>query len=888
MNDRRNRAQSRFSNHERRYVLIRKITLVVMVFLVLSTFVAVELARVNRHSNSMKGDWGFYLQLGLNIRQRLALTDSSRHPLYPALLSLFAEREFGYFTQAKLLSVAIGTLGLGVVYILSRRMYSDDVALLTTFLLSVSDQYRRLTFSVMPDAFLALLFFVAWYFTVRGFSERRNWIWGGVFAGLAYLAKATGEIFVLSWVCTALVVYRTRLVLLRDKKLISYFLLFLAAFLIVASPLLVYNYKVYHSPFYNINSKHLMWLEDVEGQYVLRDADFPTASIYLKTHTWSEIMEREWTGFKTMWGVLLEALIPARTWPLYHFLRSYGGLICIVVALAVLIFCREGLVRCFHENPGKVVFTAVLVEALWLSFAWYAPFTTGARYLLPLSPILYLLIAELIWKAGREVLARFRLSDKARTAGYVAFNACLFCWMLSISAPDWKDLWRNPFQLDRSRNADKEIVMSQLIEQAEPTGEVTFAPIHQLLMWRYTDDLYFQLVREGRADSVIIYGPSHNLPVWKYTDSFYFLEIPYGISWDQFVGFVKSRGARYVILDEETVGRRLSVFEEYFDSNGEKVSIHTLPPDWELIFAYPSLPCEYCIFRLGTPASEEKRWDYAVGRSFGQEMKLMGYDLNSTGIGAKDAIDATLYWQALEPPTTRYDVLLKILTASHKVWGQQSGPLPGPFLPLEWWKPGQIVKDRRTVELLSATPPGPYYVEVHVYNPSAGEWLELEGECELLLGPVQVSRREPPAIEDLDMEHSVGAVLGERVRLLGYNIESGFRPGDNIHLTLFWQCLEEMEQSYTVFTHLVDTGDNIVAQKDNPPVDGFYPTTKWEVGEIVRDQYDLIIPEDVASGEYRVKVGMYLVETGERLRAMRGNEPLLEDAVALPPFQVHR
>jgi 4-amino-4-deoxy-L-arabinose transferase-like glycosyltransferase len=449
MSDGRNRAQSGFADHERRYVLIRKITLVVMVFLVLSTFVAVELARVNRHSNSMKGDWGFYLQLGLDIRQRLALTDTSRHPLYPALLSLFAEREFDYFTKAKLLSVAIGTLGLGVVYILSRRMYSDNVAFLTMFLLSVGDQYRRLTSSVMPDAFLALLFFVAWYFTVRGFSERRNWIWGGVFAGLAYLAKATGEIFVLSWICTALVVYRTRLVLLRDKKLISHFLLFLAAFLIVASPLLVYNYKVYHNPFYNINSKHLMWLEDVEGQYVLRDGDFPTVSIYLKTHTMSEIMEREWTGFKTMWGVLLEALIPARTWPLYHFLRSYGGLICIVVAFAVLIFCREGSVRCFRENPGKVVLTAVLVGALWLSFAWYAPFTTGARYLLPLSPILYLLIAVLIWKAGREVLARFRLSDKARTAGYVAFNACLFCWMLSISAPDWKDLWRNPFQLDR-------------------------------------------------------------------------------------------------------------------------------------------------------------------------------------------------------------------------------------------------------------------------------------------------------------------------------------------------------------------------------------------------------------------------------------------------------
>jgi hypothetical protein len=55
-------------------------------------------------------------------------------------------------------------------------------------------------------------------------------------------------------------------------------------------------------------------------------------------------------------------------------------------------------------------------------------------------------------------------------------------------------------------------------------------------------------------------------------------------------------------------------------------------------------------------------------------------------------------------------------------------------------------------------------------------------------------------------------------------------------------------------------------------VDGFYPTTKSKVGEIVRDQYDLVIPSDVPSGEYRLKVGMYLHETRERLPVYAGRE----------------
>ena len=121
------------------------------------------------------------------------------------------------------------------------------------------------------------------------------------------------------------------------------------------------------------------------------------------------------------------------------------------------------------------------------------------------------------------------------------------------------------------------------------------------------------------------------------------------------------------------------------------------------------------------------------------------------------------------------------------------------------------------------------------------------------------------------MEHHKEAILGDKVRLLGYNIESGFRPGDDIHLTLFWQCLEEMDQDYTVFIHLVDGKGRIWGQKDNPPVDGFYPTTRWQAGEIVRDQYDLTIPLDVPPDEYQIEAGMYLAETGERL-------PVLDEA----------
>ncbi|NIO68249.1 MAG: hypothetical protein GTN71_04140 [Anaerolineae bacterium] len=64
-------------------------------------------------------------------------------------------------------------------------------------------------------------------------------------------------------------------------------------------------------------------------------------------------------------------------------------------------------------------------------------------------------------------------------------------------------------------------------------------------------------------------------------------------------------------------------------------------------------------------------------------------------------------------------------------------------------------------------------------------------------------------------------------------------------------------------------------------MDGFYPTTTWEAGEIVRDQYDLGISPDTPPGQYQIEVGMYLAETGERLPLLAQDGSVRGDKVLL-------
>jgi hypothetical protein len=152
-------------------------------------------------------------------------------------------------------------------------------------------------------------------------------------------------------------------------------------------------------------------------------------------------------------------------------------------------------------------------------------------------------------------------------------------------------------------------------------------------------------------------------------------------------------------------------------------------------------------------------------------------------------------------------------------------------------------------------------------------------EVDILL--VALPSKWPP--NALDIEQHLEANWGDRVRLLGYNIKSSLRPGDNLHLTLFWRALSKMDRDYTIFTHLVDGESRIWGQQDNPPVDGFYLTSQWEEGDIVRDGYNLVISPDAPPGEYWIEVGMYLPETGERLE-VRGEEGLLpENRILLSP-----
>jgi hypothetical protein len=141
-------------------------------------------------------------------------------------------------------------------------------------------------------------------------------------------------------------------------------------------------------------------------------------------------------------------------------------------------------------------------------------------------------------------------------------------------------------------------------------------------------------------------------------------------------------------------------------------------------------------------------------------------------------------------------------------------------------------------------------------------------------------RMETPGVT-LKPAHSLDANLDNRVRLTGYDLaEQPLRPGAEVPLTLYWQVTGALDRDYSVFVHLVDAGDKMVAQADALPLQGFYPTSRWESGEILNDTHRLSVPADLQPGAYQILVGLYDPVTGQRL-------PVLDSAGNPADTQVH-
>ncbi len=284
----------------------------------------------------------------------------------------------------------------------------------------------------------------------------------------------------------------------------------------------------------------------------------------------------------------------------------------------------------------------------------------------------------------------------------------------------------------------------------------------------------------------------------------------------------------------------------------------------------------------------------AGGLGDGQPLaRLWGYDLDREAIEPGKTLRVTLYWEVLDETPTDYVLFAQLFGREGAKVGQRD-TYPGlGHYPTSFWRVGEVIADEVTIPVNpDAIGPSRLRLDVGLYEQESGQRLVVVDGAGHPVGTATAGwLKLAPAGEVPPPPVFADYRLGDAIALTGYDLEevipSASRgAGGMLHLTLHWVSLAPLERDYTVFVHLVGPDGALAAQADGPPVGGDYPTSLWAPGEIVADGR-FVSTEGLPPGTYDLRVGMYLLETGERLPAFDGQGVRLPaDAIPLTALEV--
>ena len=253
--------------------------------------------------------------------------------------------------------------------------------------------------------------------------------------------------------------------------------------------------------------------------------------------------------------------------------------------------------------------------------------------------------------------------------------------------------------------------------------------------------------------------------------------------------------------------------------------------------------------------------EYRLNARLNDELELVGFDLGQTTVHPGQSVPLIFTWRALADVGQEYTISLvchQPATPGKQTYWQET---VGSTYPSSRWKRLEIVRDWHDLTFPADATPGTCQLSLRL--------LTARGRAvgpEVDLATLTVSGREHNFVAP-EVSTTLRATLGDRIALLGYDLYPAAvaKPGNTLHLTLYWQPREETDASYTVFAHLLDAEEQIWGQMDSIPLRGEAPTTSWVSGEVIVDGYDLVVDPQAPPGNYMIEIGMYDAVTGQRL-----------------------
>ncbi len=300
-----------------------------------------------------------------------------------------------------------------------------------------------------------------------------------------------------------------------------------------------------------------------------------------------------------------------------------------------------------------------------------------------------------------------------------------------------------------------------------------------------------------------------------------------------------------------------------------------------LVTPWTTIASAYARPPILSPA--EAQVAHPVSLRFGAGLELLGYDLSPERIHPGETLWVTLMWRARAPMSENYTIGVHLLDGNLRDWGQiDTFPGRGNYA-TSLWQPGDIIRDTYPIRLRADAPApalGQVAVGVQLYPPgSALPVTDEQGrKVTPIFGRFKIAATALAAPPPAPVQYH----LGQSLALMGIELPTApVHAGETVQVRLTWWVQAGVGGDYTAFLHALDAS-GIGFQADRPPLEGAYPTSLWEAGEVVTDTIALTVPAGTLPGDYRLVTGLYDPKTGVRLPAFAANgERQPDDAIPL-------
>jgi hypothetical protein len=250
-----------------------------------------------------------------------------------------------------------------------------------------------------------------------------------------------------------------------------------------------------------------------------------------------------------------------------------------------------------------------------------------------------------------------------------------------------------------------------------------------------------------------------------------------------------------------------------------------------------------------------------------------------------EAVSVTLYLYDPQPSEIPFQTVISLNAADGSGRRARQEAMESRQVVVDDPAVGRVTADRFTLPTPEGLDLGAYFLSASVLTGDIDRSTFIyEGASTLPVNRVTLGYVVVPWRGSLDGVARVGAVLGERIRLVGYEALGDPAPGAALDVRLYWEALRPLEDvtvPYFAFVHVLDGSGALVTQHDGPVSGGRYPLPAWIPGEVIPDPHTVVLPADMPPGAYRLQTGIYTWPDFDRLSAQDADGAPLSDGVVV-------